>query len=262
MNRDTNEKCLEQTGKGFQQSEAGTSVGVPQDNRTTDGSSKVKGALVYTSQYRILAHIFWAIFAWLLVMYAVDQIKLPSTAKSSSSESPISEKDDTTTSLKSLSQDTDSSSSLANTHPPLSSFQSSVKEKDDTATFSKSVSRETDSSSPHTTYQATNIIAACTLSPQNMSLIRAVSSACECLLSKLTVDDGPVTVTVVRKVPRDTPNVQILLISICRQRRRRSRQLFLLTCCLRSRSHCRERMTAKSAGVRSRAVTFHCCKEH
>lgn len=42
----------------------------------------------------------------------------------------------------------------------------------------------------------------------------------------ITVDDGPVTTTVVRKDPRNTPNVPILLISSYRQRR--SPQLLFL----------------------------------
>ena len=143
MNDDTKGKQLEQTEKGLQQSEAGTSVGVSREKNTTDSSVKGRGALVSTSRYRFLAHAFWAIFAWLLAMYAVDQIKLTSTAKSSSSESPVRENNDAATFLKSLSQDTDSSSSLTITR---------------------------------TIYYNT-----CSLSPQTMSLLSSVSSACACL---------------------------------------------------------------------------------
>ena len=217
MDGATKGKDLEQTGKGLQKGEAGTSVDVSRDKSTTGGSSKDR-ALVSTSRYRFLVHAVWAVIAGLLVIYAVDQIKLPSTAKLRSSESPAREKNDAATFPKSLSQETDRSSSLTTTrtiyfetctHSPLSSLKSSVREKDDTATFAKSVSRETDSSSPRTSYPATDCTAACALPPHCMSLISLVPSACACLTLTSRVDDGPVTVTVVRKGPRNTPIVPI-----------------------------------------------------
>ena len=218
MDGATKGKDLEQTGKGLQKGEAGTSVDVSRDKSTTGGSSKDRGALVSTSRYRFLVHAVWAIIAWLLVMYAVDQIKLTSTARLGSSESPAREEMDAATFSKSLSQDTDRSSSLTTTgtiyhstctRSPLSSIKSSVWEKDDTATFAKSVSRETDSSSPRTCCPATDCTAACALPPRYMSLISMVSSACACRILTSRVNDGPVTVTVVRKGPRNTPIVPI-----------------------------------------------------
>lgn len=153
---------LEHTRKDLQQHEAGKSVGAPQQNGTTDGSLKDTKALDPSSRRTLLAHVFWAIFAWLLVMSAVRGFKLSPFATSNPCPSPVKEDHGATTFPTTLSPDTDISSSLP---------------------------------SSHTTPAAMKILELCTPSPQNMSLISMVSSACSCLNRLSTDDGGTVTVT-------------------------------------------------------------------
>ena len=150
--------------KDLQQTDPGTSVGVSQDNSITDGRIKDKGAPKPNTLYTFLVHAFWAVFAWLLVMYAVNDFKFTSTTKPESSES------------------------LA-------------REKNNAATFPTSYSQKTGSSSSRTSSGA-EIVKACMLSSQNQSLIKIVSSACACLVVSSTVNVGLENVTVVCKSPR------------------------------------------------------------
>lgn len=84
------------------------------------------------------------------------------------------------------------------------SCPSPVKEDHGATTFPTILSPDTDISSSlpssHTTPAALKILELCTPSPQNMSLISMVSSACSCLNRLSTDDGGTVTVTSVCRI--------------------------------------------------------------
>lgn len=112
MNSDTQGK---QTWKYPQQVDPGTSVGVSQDGSTGGGNLKDTRTLVPSFEHAFLIHAFWAVFAWLLVMYAVNDFRFTSNTPESS-ESFVSEKDDAAKPPISLPQETGSSSPGRGSH--------------------------------------------------------------------------------------------------------------------------------------------------
>ena len=157
------EEHLGQIQKDLHQHDAGKRIGAPQNNDTTECMSKTTKAAQPNARRVLLAHICCAVFAWLLVMFAVNDFKLASIADLYSPAPSVNQSNSATSSPTSLSRGTDSSSS------PTSSY----------------------------TTHADVYLAACTLSPQNQSLLSIVSSACSCLIltSSTTEYDDTVTVT-------------------------------------------------------------------
>lgn len=167
MKPGTEEEHLEQAWKTLQQHEAGKSIGALPQNGTTDGNLNDSKALKPSSRSTLLTHVFWAVFAWLLVIFAVNGFTLVPISASDSSKFSVKADPSAATLPASLSQDIDSCSSLLGSH---------------------------------TTPATPTNSEPCTLSPQHMSLLSILSSACSCPNRLSTEDVGTVTVTFVRRI--------------------------------------------------------------
>ena len=135
----------EPTRKGLQEHEAEKGVGA------SEGTYKDSKAPECDCRHRFLLHVLWAMLATLVVSFAIGQLELASIRQPYPSSSPLKEDLGTPTMSTSLSQDTDSSSSLPSSH-----------------------------ATPVTAAALTN----CTMSPQNQSITIIISGTCLCLLGR------------------------------------------------------------------------------
>lgn len=158
------EKQLEPTSGNLQKYEAGKDVGASRHNGSPKGSLKDRKALKSNSRHYCFIYALLAVAAWHLTLPVINKFKPASITQSWPSASPIMEKYSATTSPASRSRNTDSSSSTQGSHAT----------------------------------PASEILKFCKISPQNMSLISAVSSACRCLLVTST-EIAETSITVVGK---------------------------------------------------------------
>ena len=135
----------ERTLKGLQEHEAETGVGA------SGGTYKDNKAAGCDCRHRFHLHMLLAVLATVMVSIAIGPLELASIRQPYPSSSPLKEDLGTPTMSTSLSQDTDSSSSLPSSH-----------------------------ATPVTAAALTN----CTMSPQNQSITIIVSGTCLCLLGR------------------------------------------------------------------------------
>lgn len=166
MEDNIEEKHLEPTSENLQKHEAGKNVGASRDNGSPEGSLKDRKALKFNSRHHHFVYALLAFAACLLTIPVVKKFKPASIIEPWPSESPVMENYRATNSLPSRSRNTDSSSSTQGSHA---------------------------------TPVASEILKLCTLPPQEMSLISAVSSACRCLLVVSTENAETLSITVVGK---------------------------------------------------------------
>lgn len=166
MEDNIEEKHLEPTSVNLHKHDAGKDVGASRDNGSPEGSLKDRKALKSNSRHQCCVYALLAVVTWYLTISAVNKVMSTSITQPCPSTSPILENHYATTSLASRSWKTDSSSSTQGSHAT----------------------------------PASDILKLCPISPQEMSIISAVSSACRCLLVTRTEKAETLSITVVGKL--------------------------------------------------------------
>ena len=151
----------EPTRKDLQEHEADKSVGA------SGGSFKDSRAPECNYRYRCLLHLFWAVYAALVVSFAIGQLELASIRQPCPSASPIKETLGAPTMPTGLSQGTGSSPLLP---------------------------------SSHATPVASAALTNCTMSPQNQNITSIVPSECLCFWGRRSEELEAIIESVVCKI--------------------------------------------------------------